>query len=58
MSKRMSLVDLLSRETFQLVVVVGIAMFFHYYFIRQRISDFYTSPLTEFDRKQEDAMLG
>lgn len=33
----MSLTDLLNRETVQMALVIGLALFAHYYFIRKRM---------------------
>jgi len=60
----------LTREAIQLTLVILAAMVFHYYFIKQRMEaggSFFSSSFpasigqdgdTDFDRRQEEAMLG
>lgn len=46
----MSIRDYLQRETVQMTVIIVVTMFFHYYFIRQRLyPDFPTNPRPEDD---------
>ena len=44
----MSIQDYLGRETVQMTLIIIVTMFFHYYFIRQRLyPDFPTNPRPE-----------
>ena len=46
----MAIQDYLGRETVQMTVIIMVTMFFHYYFIKQRLyPDFPTNPRPEDD---------